>query len=206
MSQVTPSRRRAGPSKGDLREAAVLQAARRLFSARAYEAVTIDDLAGAAGISRTSFYFYFPTKTAVLTALMTQVWDELGASHAWFDSSGPAPELLRAQLRTSARVSRENAGILSCAATAVVSYEPLREFMTRVKARYDERAADKIRRDQAAGTATTAIGAARLAEMISAIRDARYEQLADATDEEVESAVDDLTAAVQLLVYGAAGP
>ncbi|MET0425759.1 MAG: hypothetical protein ABW046_17960, partial [Actinoplanes sp.] len=112
------------------------------------------------------------------------------------------PDLLRAQLRTSAQLWRANAGILSCAATAVVSYQPLREFLTRVKTRYDERAADKIRRDQADGTATTAIAADRLAEMISALRDARYEQLDKATDDDLERAVDDLTEAILRLVYG----
>jgi AcrR family transcriptional regulator len=199
MSQVT--RRRTGPSKGDLREAAILDVARRLFSERPYESVTIDDLASGAGISRTSFYFYFPTKTAVMTALMSHVWDELAASHVWFDAPGPSPELLRAQLSTSARLWRANAGVLSCAATAVASSGELREFVGKVKARYDDRAAEKIRRDQDAGAATTGIAARRLAEMISAIRDARYEQLAGASDAELEEAVDDLAEAITRLVY-----
>ncbi|MEV4343065.1 helix-turn-helix domain-containing protein [Actinoplanes sp. NPDC049596] len=202
MSQVT--RRRTGPSKGDRREAAILDAARALFSERPYESVTIDDLAGGAGISRTSFYFYFPTKTAVLTALMSHVWDELAASHVWFDADGPAPELLRVQLETSATLWRANAGILSCAATAVATSGELRSFIGRIKARYDERAAEKIRRDQDNGTATTAIPAHRLAEMISAIRDARYGQLAGASDAELREAVGDLAEAIDRLVYGRA--
>ncbi|SNY68846.1 TetR/AcrR family transcriptional regulator [Paractinoplanes atraurantiacus] len=202
MSQVT--RRRTGPSKGDLREAAILEAARALFSERPYESVTIDDLASGAGISRTSFYFYFPTKTAVLTALMTSVGHDLAAGHVWFDADGPARDLLRTQLETSATLWRANAGILSCAATAMATSEELRDFVGRVRRRYDERAAEKIRRDQAGGTATTAIPAHRLAEMISAIRDARYEQLAGATDAELREAVDDLTEAIHRLIYGRA--
>lgn len=189
--------RRNGPSKGDLREAAILEAARGLLAEKAYDTVTIDDLARVAGLSRTGFYFYFRTKDAVLTALMSRFWDELGDSHVWFDSAGPSPELLREQLRTSARLWREHAGILACAPTS----GELREFTARVKARYDERAADKIRRDQEQGTATTAIPPHRLAEMISAIRDARYEQLAEATDADLEEAVTDLTQAIQRLVY-----
>jgi AcrR family transcriptional regulator len=189
--------RRNGPSKGDLREAAILEAARDLFARKPYDAVTIDDLAGVAGLSRTGFYFYFRTKDAVLTALMGRFWDELGDSHVWFDSTGPSPELLREQLRASARLWREHAGILSCAPTSV----ELRGFTGRVKARYDERAADKIRRDQEQGSATTTLPAHRLAEMISAIRDARYEQLAEATDADLEEAVADLAQAIQRLVY-----
>ncbi|BCY08615.1 TetR/AcrR family transcriptional regulator [Actinoplanes sp. L3-i22] len=189
--------RRTGPSKGDLREAAILEAARELFAEQPYDAVTIDDLARAAGLSRTGFYFYFRTKDAVLTALMARFWDQLGDSHVWFDSTGPSPALLREQLRASARLWREHAGILSCAPTS----GELREFTAKVKARYDERAADKIRRDQDSGTATKALTAPRLAEMISAIRDARYDQLARATDDELEQAVTDLAEAIQRLVY-----
>ncbi|MFI1993503.1 TetR/AcrR family transcriptional regulator [Actinoplanes sp. NPDC020271] len=189
--------RRNGPSKGDLREAAILEAARGLFAEKPYDAVTIDDLARVAGLSRTGFYFYFRTKDAVLTALMSRFWDELGDSHVWFDSTGPSPELLREQLRASARLWREHAGILACAPTT----GELREFTGRVKARYDQRAADKIHRDQEQGSATTTLPAHRLAEMISAIRDARYEQLAAATDADLEEAVADLAQAIERLVY-----
>ncbi|GAA4946301.1 TetR/AcrR family transcriptional regulator [Actinoplanes utahensis] len=194
-------RRKAGPSKGDLREAAILDVARRMFAERSYEAVTIDDLAAGAGISRTGFYFYFPTKPAVLTALMARVSDDFAASHVWFDSTGPAPDLLREQLLMSARIWRANAGLLSCSATAAASSEPLRDLLTHSKARYDERAAAKIRRDQANGTATTAITAERLAEMISAIRDTQYGRLDQATDTELRNVVDTLVTAIQRLVY-----
>ncbi|BBH68450.1 hypothetical protein ACTI_51350 [Actinoplanes sp. OR16] len=201
MSQAAASRRRAGPSKGDLREAAILRVARRIFSERPYESVTIDDLARSAGISRTSFYFYFPTKPAVLTALMTQLSDDFAASHVWFDSDGPAPDRLREQLHTAALLWRENAGLLNCSAAAATSNDELRGLLAKAKARYDSRAAEKIARDQAAGSATTAIAANRLAEMVSALRDSRYSRLAHATDDEVQQAVDDLLVAIQRLVY-----
>lgn len=201
MDQGAPSRRRGGPSKGDLREASILRVARRMFAERSYDAVTIDDLAGGAGLSRTSFYFYFPTKPAVLTALIAQVSDDFAASHVWFDSSGPAPGLLREQLLASARLWRANAGLLSCSATAATSSGQIRDLLARTKARYEERAAGKIRRDQADGTATTAIAADRLAAMISAIRDTQYAKLASATDPELTDVVEDLVTAIQRLVY-----
>ncbi|GAA1656561.1 TetR/AcrR family transcriptional regulator [Actinoplanes couchii] len=191
-------KRRTGPSKGDLREAAILDAARTLFAEQPYDAVTIDDLARAAGLSRTGFYFYFRTKAAVLTALMARFWDVLGASHVWFDSTGPSPVLLREQLLASAQLWREHAGVLSCApGTAEV-----REFNARVTARHDERCAEKISRDQQLGTATTTIPANRLAEMVGAIRDARWSQMANASDAELDDAVQDIAEAIQRLVYG----
>lgn len=196
------AQRRTGPSKGDLREAAILDAARTLFTEQSFDAVTIDDLARAAGLSRTGFYFYFRTKSAVLTALMIRFWDDLGASHVWFDSTGPSPGLLRVQLRASAQLWREHAGVLSCTPSSAEA----REFNARVTGRHDRRCAEKISRDQELGTATTTISAIRLAEMIAAIRDARWAQMAKAPDDALDAAVQDIAEAVQRLVYGPTPP
>lgn len=43
---------------------------------RALTDISVDDLAKGAGISRPTFYFYFPSKDAVLLALVEQVIDE----------------------------------------------------------------------------------------------------------------------------------
>ncbi|MCU1616028.1 MAG: regulatory protein TetR, partial [Frankiales bacterium] len=62
-------RRRARPS-GEDREAAILATFERLLAERPLSAVSVDDLARGAGISRPTFYFYFPSKDAVLLTLL----------------------------------------------------------------------------------------------------------------------------------------
>ncbi|MFI6760824.1 TetR/AcrR family transcriptional regulator [Micromonospora sp. NPDC050417] len=60
---------RRGPTKGDQRERALLDAAQIVLRQKPLAQVTIDELAAAAGIARSGFYFYFESKQALLAAL-----------------------------------------------------------------------------------------------------------------------------------------
>lgn len=51
--------------RGRTREA-LRTAALDLFRAKGFEAATVDEIAGAAGVSRTTFFRYFPTKESVV--------------------------------------------------------------------------------------------------------------------------------------------
>jgi AcrR family transcriptional regulator len=68
-------RRPARPS-GDDRELAILATAERLLTEKTLAAISVDDLARGAGISRPTFYFYFPSKDAVLLTLLDRVVTE----------------------------------------------------------------------------------------------------------------------------------
>ena len=84
------SRRSARPS-GDDRELAILATAERLLAHRPLAAISVDDLARGAGISRPTFYFYFPSKDAVLLSLLDRVVAEADAAlHEAFGESGSA--------------------------------------------------------------------------------------------------------------------
>ena len=61
--------------------------------------MTIDELAGAAGIARSGFYFYFESKQALLAALVDEVIGENDQEMAeWLASDGLDREALRAGL------------------------------------------------------------------------------------------------------------
>ncbi|WP_433058667.1 TetR/AcrR family transcriptional regulator [Dactylosporangium sp. CS-033363] len=90
------TRSRRAPTKGDQREQALIDAARDVFRDKSISQVTIDDLAGAAGIARSGFYFYFESKQALLAALVDQRLAEADQEMAeWLASDG----LDRAALR-----------------------------------------------------------------------------------------------------------
>jgi TetR/AcrR family transcriptional regulator, ethionamide resistance regulator len=68
-ARVARGRRSTRPS-GDEREAAILATAERLLGTRKFADISVDDLAKGAGLSRPTFYFYFPSKDAVLLSLL----------------------------------------------------------------------------------------------------------------------------------------
>jgi len=74
--------RRAVRPSGDDREAAILATSEALLAERAWAAVSVDDLARGAGISRPSFYFYFASKDAVLLTLLDRVIAQADAASA----------------------------------------------------------------------------------------------------------------------------
>jgi AcrR family transcriptional regulator len=69
---ATRGRRQTRPS-GDDRELGILTTAERLLTERPLSAISVDDLARGAGISRPTFYFYFGSKDAVLLTLLDRV-------------------------------------------------------------------------------------------------------------------------------------
>ncbi|SCF14807.1 transcriptional regulator, TetR family [Micromonospora coriariae] len=78
--RASPRGRRAARSTGDDRETAILATAERLLERKAFGDISIDDLARGAGISRPTFYFYFPSKDAVLLTLLDRVTEEADAA------------------------------------------------------------------------------------------------------------------------------
>jgi AcrR family transcriptional regulator len=72
--------RRASRPSGDDRESAILATAERLLEHQPFSELSIDDLARGAGISRPTFYFYFPSKDAVLLTLVDRVVGEADAA------------------------------------------------------------------------------------------------------------------------------
>src|SRR5215212_8486488 len=74
--------RRAARPSGDDRELAILATAERLLGERPLSAISVDDLARGAGISRPTFYFYFRSKDAVLLTLLDRVIAEADRASA----------------------------------------------------------------------------------------------------------------------------
>jgi AcrR family transcriptional regulator len=73
-SSPAKGRGRRGPrASGDDRERAILETAERLLEERPLSEISVDDLAKGAGISRPTFYFYFPSKDAVVLTIIDRL-------------------------------------------------------------------------------------------------------------------------------------
>lgn len=200
---TTSVRRRGGPTKGDQREAQILEATRALLAERSAADLTVDAIAKAAGVTRTAFYFYFPTKHAVVAALLAELWDDFGASHGWFASEGPDRAGLREQHRIVAEVWRRHREILVCARGSV-DYEPVVEWAERLHERFVAGLAGKLTRDRTAGLAPDGVPAESLAAMVWDVRDARFRAMSAAAPDDLDRALDELTEVVLRMLYGTA--
>ncbi len=82
----------------DARRAQLLQLARRTFAGRAYDEVSIDDLAREAKISKGLLYHYFPTKRDLYVAGLREIADELVERVATIPAALTPQERVRAGL------------------------------------------------------------------------------------------------------------
>lgn len=88
-------RRRRGPSKGDRKEAALLDSGWRLLAEKPLVAITIDEIAAGAGISRSSFYFYFDSREALIRTLADRTTVEIEqAALGPMQSGGPPRQVI----------------------------------------------------------------------------------------------------------------
>lgn len=196
-------RRRGGPSKGDQREAAIVDATRRLLATKSVDELTVDAIAKAAGVSRTAFYFYFPTKQAVVAALLDGLWDQFGGTYGWLSTTGIDRAALLEHHRLVADVWREHLPVLSCTTGPSLDYPPLLDWADRARDRFVNGLAVKILRDRAAGVAPDGVDAHALAQMVFDLRDARMRVIATLGGAGFEQALADLTEGVLRVLYGA---
>lgn len=196
----TASRRRA-PSRGDRREQAILEGARTLLEVKPLSQVTTDELAGAAGLSRSGFYFYFDSKQAVLTALLDGLSDELRAENdPWLEATGPDEAALRQATAHSVALWRSHSGLLRQAWRCDAGDAQLAAWRAGLLERGTRRTAAKIERDRVAGLAPGGPPSATvLARGLHALRN---DLLAEPRPPEDDAQlVDDLVAATMRLLY-----
>ena len=130
----------------------VLRAALRLADEGPFHDVTIEQIARAAGLSRSAFYTHFSDKHDLLLAALREVAEELRReSEGWWDGDGPPAERVRQAITGVVSVYAEHASLLRVATEVSTYDDEVRAFWASVMERFVAATADHIRSEQRAG-------------------------------------------------------
>jgi TetR/AcrR family transcriptional regulator, ethionamide resistance regulator len=164
---MSASGRRRAPTKGDRREQALLDALEDLLDEQPIARLSVDQIASAAGVSRTSFYFYFPSKEAAVMRLVERsvatIWQ---APDSWLVGDGEPRSGLEHALAEVVRVWKEHGAVLAAVVEAAAYDRELWEFWRGLLEGFIEASAQRIRRDQQAGIARAGIDPRATAEAL----------------------------------------
>ena len=201
------SRRR--PSKGDLTSQAILDTASRLLQTRSLDDIAVDELASGAGISRSTFYFHFASREAVLHALSGAILDAVYESaSSWLRRGSEPPEdSIRRALGASLALWRRHGPVLRAAVRARDTDPSMREFWSGVARRFIDSTADQIDIERAAGVAPPGPDSRALATILVQMNEQAFlarsrARRSAAKDREL---VDTLTCVWLRSVYGITG-
>ncbi|HEY3562136.1 MAG TPA: TetR/AcrR family transcriptional regulator [Kribbella sp.] len=152
-SEPRPGRRNL---KGDRREQAILQCAYEALRNGSMRTISIDHLAKGAGLSRSSFYFYFESKWQVLSALLSSVTDDVfAASSMIFERpEGIPPEVaIEHAVSEVIAVWERHGHVLREVGDAAAAEPALQAQWDRILGGFIDAAAAAIERDRASGVA-----------------------------------------------------
>ena len=173
-SQSRTRGRRATRPSGDERELAILETAERLLEQRPLADVSVDDLAKGAGISRPTFYFYFPSKDAVLMTLLERLIKEADSALERLIENPPTDRL--GIWRTGINVFFETFGdhraVCAAAAAAKATNPEARELWATFMQKWINHTADLIESERARGAAPTTLPAQDLSTALNLMNEA----------------------------------
>ncbi len=159
--------RRAARPSGDDRELAILETAERLLEERTLAEISVDDLAKGAGISRPTFYFYFPSKDAVLFALFEQVINEADAAFERHNESVPAAtdpyDICRAGIHVFFDTFVRHRSVTRAAQEVRATHSEVRDLLCRFMTKWIDSTAALIELGRAEGMTSTTLPAHDLA-------------------------------------------
>jgi AcrR family transcriptional regulator len=155
VSTTSRSRRSSSQRKGDANEQAILETAERLLTDTPLADISITDLAAGAGISRSSFYFYFGSKDEVLMTLVERLTAELeGVVRAMAAGIAEDPRAgITMGIAATAQLWREHGPVLVATSEATATSPELRAIWNATVQRFVDVNAEMIRAERRRGAA-----------------------------------------------------
>ncbi|MGR3759034.1 TetR family transcriptional regulator C-terminal domain-containing protein [Roseobacteraceae bacterium NS-SX3] len=123
--------------------AAILNAALEVFSTHGFRGATVDQIAGEAGLSKPNLLYYFPTKEAIFTSLLSELLDTWLDPLRALDPEGEPMEEILAYVARKLQMSRDFPRESRLFANEIVQGAPhmLESLSTDLKQLVDEKSA-----------------------------------------------------------------
>ncbi len=162
--EITPGK----SARGQRRRADLLDALEQLLEDTPLAAIQIDDIARRAGITRSGFYFYFPTKAAAVAALVDDVLQGmLSVSAEWFEREDADHEgRVRAGVTAVAGYWREHAPLITAMFDAAATDPEVATIWDSLLARLKQSVAARMERDRELGLSGQTLATAPLAAVL----------------------------------------
>ena len=156
--------RRPARTSGDERERAIMRTAEELLSSRALSQISVDALARGAGLSRSAFYFYFPSKDAVVLALVEGLVREAGgALDEALEHAGSGPASWREGIAIFYEIFGAHRAVIAAASELSATNEEAQELWAQIREGWVGLVAERIEDERAQGLAPAGMPARDLA-------------------------------------------
>lgn len=208
-STRAPRGRRSNRPSGDDREQGILATAERLLAQRSLADISVDDLAKGAGISRPTFYFYFPSKEAVLLSLLEPL---IAGADAEFEGAGQSLNedprgVCRNVIEAFFTAFSSHRAVARAGVQALATSPEIRALWSGFMQKWIDQTAALISADRARGVAPETIPAADLATSLNQMNERTMMATLSAEHPAVseDKVVDTLTYIWVASIYGASG-
>lgn len=136
-------------TKGERTRQRILEVVVHLLETQSFAEISIAEITRRAEVTRPAFYFHFPTKGAVVAAVLEGLFDEFVAvAAAWYEHPGTDPGAGVAEaLEATVRLWRANARLMDAMVRAAAVDAEAAQLVGAWEADLTERATDRLRRD-----------------------------------------------------------
>jgi TetR/AcrR family transcriptional regulator, ethionamide resistance regulator len=166
VSAARPRRFDGSPRKGDRRREQLLDVAERLLQTHAPSELTVERVARAAGVSRSSLYFYFQGKWAIVDQLIERASQEMFARNAARDGALDLGSYLRQLVASAAAGWAEHGAVFLAATERSAHADEATDHWRSIMGRFADDMARHMDAEPSCGPALAALGGSRAAAEI----------------------------------------
>lgn len=195
---------RRPPARGDQRRSALLRSLDEHLVDSSLDSINIADIARAAGVTRSAFYFYFENKQTAVAALVADMYDEAVAATALLGGPGAPAENIAATIRALFGAWERHQHIYRAMLDARATSTPVREMWDSDRSSFVPLVAEVIEAERAAGRAPAGPDASDLATVLLELNDRALERLARGDGLSREALTDTVVHVWLSSIYGSA--